>query len=548
LINTYHWNFGDPGSGTNDSSDLSNPTHVFSDTGVYTIKLIVNRGEQCTDTGFTVLKVYPGFFPGFTSTGTCINFPIQFNDTTNTVYGVVNTWSWNFGDLTTVADTSHNQNPSWLFATPGPKDVSLIVTNSKGCKDTATVVVQVLDKPPISVAPADTLICRNDAVQLHATGTGVFSWTPPVNIINANTPDPTVSPTSSTWYYVTLNENGCINRDSAHVRVISTVTVVANNDTTICRGDPAFLGANTDGLQYLWSPAATLDNPTLLNPTATPLVTTTYVLRSTVGGCSNIDSMTVKVVPYPGSNAGPNQIICYNGTAQLNGGIVGSSFTWIPASYLNNPNILNPLSTPPRTTDYILTVFDTLGCPKPGRDTITVTVLPKIRPFAGRDTIVIVGQPLQFNGSGGTSYQWIPSTGLSNPTIPNPIGTYGAEIDSIRYTLIVSDAAGCSDSAFVKVRVFKTAAYVFVPTAFTPNNDGLNDVIRPIAVGIQKINYFSIYNRWGQLVFTTTTNGHGWDGNIRGTPQGTSTFVWMVSAIDYKGAPIFLKGHTTLIR
>ena len=98
------------------------------------------------------------------------------------------------------------------------------------------------------------------------------------------------------------------------------------------------------------------------------------------------------------------------------------------------------------------------------------------------------------------------------------------------------------------VYVFKTNPYVFVPTAFTPNNDGKNDVIRPIAVGVEKINFFSIYNRWGQLVFTTTANRQGWDGRIGGVLQSSNVYVWMVSAIDYTGKTIFLKGTVTLIR
>lgn len=177
-----------------------------------------------------------------------------------------------------------------------------------------------------------------------------------------------------------------------------------------------------------------------------------------------------------------------------------------------------------------------------------VTVLPKIIPFAGRDTAVIIGQPLQFNAEGGVSYLWTPSTGLSNPTIANPIGIYDGSFDNIRYRVDVFNAAGCSDSAFVNVKIFKTAPSIFVPTAFTPNNDGLNDVIRPIAVGMKEIKYFRIYNRWGQMVFHTTTNGQGWDGRINGSPQATNVFVWMVSATDYLGNPYFQKGTVTLIR
>jgi gliding motility-associated-like protein len=232
----------------------------------------------------------------------------------------------------------------------------------------------------------------------------------------------------------------------------------------------------------------------------------------------------------------------------LNGLHSGSSFSWSPVTYLNNPNILNPVATPPRTTTYVLTSLDNKGCPKPGRDTVVVIVLPRVRAFAGRDTSVVIGQPLQFNGTGGIGYVWTPATGLNNPTIANPIGIYGADIESIRYKLLVTDQAGCADSAYITVTVFKTVPSVFVPSAFTPNGDGLNDIIKPIAVGIARINYFSIYNRWGQLVFTTTVNGKGWDGKISGKEQGSGVFVWMVSAVDYLGKSLFMKGTVTLIR
>jgi gliding motility-associated-like protein len=258
--------------------------------------------------------------------------------------------------------------------------------------------------------------------------------------------------------------------------------------------------------------------------------------------------VTILTVPYPVANAGPDPTLCYNTSGQLNGSHDGSSFTWTPTTYLSDPSVLNPVVTPPRTTTYILTSFDNAGCPKPGRDTVVVNVRPRIRAFAGNDTVVVVNQPLQFNATGGVNYQWIPGSYLDDPNIHNPIGIYPGDIDSIMYKVIVSDVAGCDDSAFVRVYIWKVIPTVFVPTAFTPNGDGLNDVVRPICVGIQKINYFSIYNRWGQLVFTTTVNKQGWDGRIAGRLQNTGVFVWMVSAVDFLGRPVFLKGTVTLIR
>jgi gliding motility-associated-like protein len=98
------------------------------------------------------------------------------------------------------------------------------------------------------------------------------------------------------------------------------------------------------------------------------------------------------------------------------------------------------------------------------------------------------------------------------------------------------------------VRVYKGRPVIFVPSAFTPNNDGKNDILRPIAAGMGQFEYFNIYNRWGQLIFTTRINGQGWDGKVNGRLQDTGTYVWTVKAVDYTGRSYFEKGLFTLIR
>ncbi|MDP9229817.1 MAG: PKD domain-containing protein, partial [Bacteroidota bacterium] len=269
LINSYFWDFGIT-SQTNDTSNLATPSFTFPDTGRFKITLITNRGQQCSDTATAIAKVYPGFFPGFTFNGVCINNPTQFTDTTKTAYGVVDSWRWDFGEPPVNNDTSVLQNPTYTYPSLGTKSVRFIVTNSKGCIDTVFKDVIVIDKPVISLAFRDTLICINDQLQLQAMGNGTFSWTPLTNILNANTSTPTVDPKSTTKYFVQLNDNGCINNDSVKVRVVSFVTLIARSDTTICENDIVQLGATTDGLKFLWTPSATLDDPTKLNANAIP--------------------------------------------------------------------------------------------------------------------------------------------------------------------------------------------------------------------------------------------------------------------------------------
>lgn len=544
----YLWNFGDPASGTSNNSSVATPIHTFSAPGDYSVKLLITLAGACTDSATTLVRVWPGFYPGFRTNGICVINPYFFTDTTRANYGVVDFWRWDFGDNTTLADTSRIRNPQWTYRGPGNVNVSLIVSTSKGCRDTIQQTIEILDKPTITMGFRDTLICQYDNLNLQAGGPGNFSWTPLVNIVNPNSATPTVSPMNTTWYYVNLNNSGCINTDSVRVRVTPDVFIQPMADTTICQGDTIQLRIYSNGLQYQWTPAANLIDPTTMSPIAVTTDTTTYQVTGIVGGCSNTKQITVRTVPYPIARLSNDTTICFNASALLTGSSNGSSFVWSPPLYLNNPQSLTPIARPPSTQQYILSVFDNKGCPKPGRDTVLITVLPEVVAFAGRDTAVVVGQPLQLNASGGTTYSWTPSTGLSSTTIPDPIATYNTGTTQVRYQLIVKDPAQCTDTAYITVRVFQTAPSVFVPTGFTPNGDGKNDNIKPILAGIKELRYFRIFNRWGQLVFETQQEGVAWDGRINGQLQGTHVYVWTVSALDYRNQPYFAKGLVTLIR
>lgn len=543
LINSYYWEVSDGATYT-----TQNPTHTFQDTGLYFVKLVINRGQDCSDSLTTSLRVYPGFFPGFTTVGVCANTNIRFFDTTRTIYGVVNSWAWDFGDPGSPTNESTVQNPTHVYPTAGQKNVVFVVKNSVGCVDTVRKSIDILTRPLIDLAFKDTLICNGDTMQLRASGNGNFSWSPTNNMINPTTPDPLVHPSTTTSYVVTLNDQGCIGTDTVKVRVVNFVSLQAMNDTLICVGDSMQLRANTDGLQFLWDNPTTLNNPTLLSPIARPVNNpTVYTITSRIGPrCFARDTVVVSLTPYSSINAGRDTTICYNTTAQLNGSTDGALLNWTPTTGLDNPNSLTPQARLRTTTTYVLSTVNSVGCIS--RDTVTVDVNPEVFAFAGRDTAVVVGQPLQFNATGGETYEWTPPTALSSTTVPNPKAIYDGSFDSVRYFLTVRDSIGCDDDATVLVKIFRTNPRVFVPTAFSPNGDGKNEIVAPIAVGLTKLDYFRIYNRWGQLVFETTINGKGWNGRIAGKEQGTSTYVWIVKGTDFTGKTVFEKGTVTLIR
>lgn len=551
LIVSQDWEVYDPGGNSIFTSTSFNFNYTFPVNGKYSIRLIVNRNAQCSDTTFSQVFVFPGLIPDFDTRGICITKPTTFTDRTTLLSGTVNSWKWDFGEPTTTLDVSGLQNPVYTYPGMGIKDIRLIVTTSDGCRDTVYKSTTIIDKPPITLGFRDTLICINDRVQLQASGTGNFQWSPPVNMVNAATGTPTVAPPVTTKYYVDLETEGCRNRDSLMVRVVNFVTLNQMGDTTICRGDTIRLRVNSDGLQYNWLPAPQVLTPGLKDPlVVTPVQNTTYQVTAIIGGCSARRDIRVSTIPYPLVNAGADTMICYHTSAQLHGLTDGNSWQWSPATTLNNATLLSPVATPVLdVTNYILTTFNSVsGCPKPSRDTIMVTMLPKIFPFAGRDTVVIINQPLQLTATGGIRYQWSPPAALSAANIPNPIALFAEGSTGLHYRVQVFNEAGCSDTAGLNIKVFATLPTVFVPTAFTPNNDGRNDVVKPIAVGMKKIEYFSIYNRWGDMVFTTSTNEHGWDGRVGGRDQGTNTYVWIVKAVDYTGKVYFQKGLVTLIR
>ena len=548
-IKSYLWDFGVAGR-TDDVSTDAVTSFTYPDTGTYQIKLTVNKGLPCENSDTALVKIYPGFTPNFSFSGVCVNKPSRFIDKTTARYGSVASWAWDFGVNTSNTDVSILQNPTYTYNAMASYNVRLIATSDKGCRDTAIKEIKIIDKPPLTMRFKDTLICNGDALQLEAIGDGNFTWTPTgSDIVNENTATPTVTPTTTKKYFVQLDDNGCLNNDSVRVRVVDFVTLRARTDTVICATDSVQLSAVSDGLQFNWSPAATVGNPNIINPKARPDANTVYTVTARIGHCTATDDVAVNIVPYPLVNAGADTTICYATSAQLNGSTNGNSFSWSPVTDLARSNTLSPTATPLNTTAYVLTVRDDRsGCPKPSRDTIIVNVLPKIQASAGRDTSVVVNQALQLLATGGVDYEWTPTTALSNPGTANPTAVYDGSFESIQYKVNVYNEAGCMDSASITVKIFKTVPQVFVPTAFTPNSDGKNDIIRPIAVGITKIEYFRIFNRWGEMVFSTTINEKGWDGRINGREQPAGTYVWVVRATDYTGKAFFAKGTATLIR
>ncbi len=547
-IQTYFWDFGVTGV-TGDTSNLSNPTFTYPDTGTYVLKLVVNKNLPCSDSAFSIVKVYPVFSSGFTTQGQCKNTPIQFFDASTTTYGIVDTWKWDFGDGSSTSNSSVLQNPTHTYPTESNYTVKLTASNSKGCVGTTNKIIIITDKPALQLTN-DTLICNIDTLRLNAVAIGTVLWSPDYNIDNLTSLTPLVSPDVPTKYYIALTDPyGCTGTDSVFVDVKSFVTIKAGNDTTICQSDPIQLPLTSDALYYSWTEqpsTGSLNNTTLKNPVATPSVTTRYLATGSIGKCVAQDDITITAVPYPNPIVSADTTICLGNSVQLHAS-GGSYYSWTPAAHLSNRFIPDPIAIKPAgDIRYTVTVRDTLGCPKPSSNSTFVSVVKIIANAGSGDTTVVIDQPLQLQATGGTIYQWSPAQGLNSVSIPNPVALPQNDIE---YSVKVSIPAGCFDYASIKVKVYKVAAGFYIPTAFSPNSDGRNDFFRPVALGLKSMEIFRVYNRMGQMLFSDTNlESGGWDGTYKGNSQDPATYIWYAEGTDFRGQKIKKKGFVVLVR
>lgn len=365
----------------------------------------------------------------------------------------------------------------------------------------------------------------------------------------ANTQNPTYSYPLAGTYPVKLivtDINGC--KDSISINVTaSLLTMDAGPADTICNAATVTLQATATGAtQYSWSPASLVNNPSVLNPIASPSSSTTFYLTATnAAGCSQTDSVRIEVRSVNNFTVNSPVEVCQNGSIQLSAS-GGDVYNWTPASTLDNPSLANPIASPVTTTPYSVTITDTL-CNNSSTLSTTVTVLPLPAVRASKSNDIDCSFPQsRLTATGATQYVWTPAASLDNPLSPSPVAT---PVVTTKYFVQGTDIDGCTNTDSVQVIVSATnkGGYL-MPTAFTPNNDGLNDCYGIKYWGVIEELEFSIYNRWGERIFFTRNPGECWDGRYNGIPQDPAVFIYMIKARTTCENNIFRKGTFTLIR
>jgi gliding motility-associated-like protein len=337
----------------------------------------------------------------------------------------------------------------------------------------------------------------------------------------------------------------------------------------MCSGANVVLTPNTNPETsiFTYSPKGSLDNGNIKNPTATPTDTTTYTLTAQWGICKLTDNIKVNVLRKPVPDAGTAPVICFDTTTVLRASAANLSGTvnylWSPASLLDTKADTNEVTVRPKEefTYFTVTVTDNYNCGFAVSDSVLVHMLPEVYAFAGNDTNAVLNKPHQLTATGaGTAgtYHWYYPAGVTlsdefigNPTaiflpVPQP-GTY-VHPDTNYYKLAVTatNLAGCSAIDTIKINVF-VGPTCYVPTAFSPNSDGNNDIFKPVNVGMN-ILYFRVFNRYGEVVYETSQFREGWDGTFKGKPQPVGAYVWIFRGKDKNGRIIDNKGTVMLLR
>jgi len=511
------WNWSFPGSST-PTSILQNPSNIcYANAGTYPVTLIVTNLTSADTISHNILVSPLPVISSIAVSDTVCN-----GSCTNITASGAATYTWMPGSLTG-ATVNVCPTATTIFTVVG--------TSLAGCIDSSTIEITVVANPTVTATAVSDTICSGSCTDLTASGALTYTWMP--GGLTGTTVN--VCPTTTTIYTVVGSlMAGCVDSSTIQITVHQTPTVTASAvSDTLCAGSCTDLSAS-GAATYIWLPGSLTGTTINVCPTST----TTYSVTGTTIGCSDSGTVTVIVNPLPIAAIVGDANICLGQTATLTAS-GGTFYDW-------NTAVITPtiIVSPSSTYTYTVTVTSN-GCTDTESFTVNVFSLPIAN--AGNDTTISIGDSAQLNGSGGVTYAWSPSNGLSCTNCVNPIAS---PTDTTTYILTVTDANGCTDVDTVVVNVIKEivdCGEVFVPNAFSPNNDGINDTLFVRGKCISKME-FCIYNRWGEKVFESNNINTGWNGKYKNGTRNTGVYVWYLIATLNDGTLVNKKGNVTLFR
>ncbi|WP_240410149.1 gliding motility-associated C-terminal domain-containing protein [Flavisolibacter nicotianae] len=402
------------------------------------------------------------------------------------------------------------------------------VTVQNACGKDYTDTIRVNPHPPILFdIGADRTKCDADTIQFTApAGFLNYSWSPGYNISSQNEPSVVVNPTMDTTYFVRAEKTpGCFAYDTVRVKVYHAIPIQLGADQQFCNGDSAVLDAGAGFSSYAWNTGERTQKITARTKGNYSVVGTT------ANGCKSTDTLIVKDVwPLPSVHLDKNAGLCAGETRVLNAGNFVSYF-WQDGSKGGTYTVKD-------TGTYVVRVTDSHGCI--GTDvTVIKAIVPLPTRFLPPDTAICPYGTLTIKPINSfSSYLWSDGSRAPNMTVEKP-GFFWLQAEN---------QDGCIGRDTILVNSKECMAGLYVPSAFTPNRDGKNDVFRAQVFGLARKFELTVYNRWGQVVFYTVDQARGWDGKVAGIEQETGVYVW-TCRYQLDGSPEKLeKGTVSIIR
>ena len=565
------WSFGDGSALLGPTPPQVKTAHQYTVSGTYPVTLNVIDAANCKATYTSPASINVQNIPqikltslAFTASKLCAPADVIYYDSTviNPSDFLSRTWNLYNG-----ANLIHSTPITASYPNPGTYSVSLIETTTFGCSDTVVKTIKV-NGPIGNFTLAPSTICKGQTVTFTVQDTSnVFDWT--WDFGDGTTTDTAkVSPISHVYNFHPPTANGTAPASvtffssdhcpySPQTIPVTIYQVIAdfnrNNellkiDTAHCLGPiDHFYNISTGADSYGWNygDGSAITTYSVHTYTMPGVYTVELFIKNNTTTC--VDTMYKKMYIYPPfvEKISGNDSICKAQSETLTATGTGILYNWIPAAGLSSTAISNPTATPNISTTYTLIATDINGC----IDSTTAFVFVQQPPLPITwDTTVVIGQTFSLPGGQGSgfTYTWTPTDNISCINCPSPMftGTVNAF-----YSEAIADARGCFTATSTFSITVEPLSSIDVPTAFTPNGDGTNDVVYVAGWGLKSLQYFKIYNRWGELVFETNDLKVGWDGTYKGTPQNMETYVYQVSAETYISKdPIIKKGYIKLLR
>ena len=393
------------------------------------------------------------------------------------------------------------------------------------CQKDTTITVTMLAVPSVTFS-GNPLICIGDSTTLTAHGGTSYIWNG-----GATTSSIRVSPPSNNTYSVQVKgADGCIKDSSILVTVVHYPHITYTGDTNICPGDSTLIIASGGGV-YTWSNGVSKDSAYFK-----PLTNSTYSLQVN-NGCISDTTINITLKPVPIAGITPNQSICPGVTTSLiaTGGTI---YGWSTGDTIDSISV-----TPLVTTTYTVSV-STGGCK--AKDSSKVTIYPLPLGVTSGINLITAGQSttISVTSMPGCTYSWIPSGSLSCDTCAVTIAS--PTINTI-YTVTITDSEGCRSIDTILIRVKPKCGPIYLPNAFSPNGDGINDILYVMGNCVKEMSLV-IYDRWGNKVFESVDPLYGWDGTYKGQPMNPGTYAYILHTVDEDNNAVDSKGSITLVR